>query len=92
MNFLKIIHKVFGDVILSNMENVLQRNLRSDRARECIFRASGGTNFENFTAQCQPWCHLPGFNVCTALPKKTLDTSMQIKKPKQSLFILFLRK
>ena len=31
---------------LSNLKNVLQKNLRTDRVREYIFRASGGTNFE----------------------------------------------
>ena len=36
---------------LRNSENVLQRNLRTGTARECIFRASGGTRFKNF---CQP--------------------------------------
>ena len=33
---------------LRNLENVLQRNLRTVMARECIFRASGGTRFKNF--------------------------------------------
>ena len=33
---------------LRNLENVLQRNLRTGTARECIFRASGGTRFKNF--------------------------------------------
>ena len=33
---------------LRNSENVLQRNLRTGTARECIFRASGGTRFKNF--------------------------------------------
>ena len=28
---------------ISNLENVLQRNLRTDRVRECIFRELGGT-------------------------------------------------
>ena len=37
---------------LLNLENVLQRNLRTGTARECIFRASGGTRFKNFR---QPW-------------------------------------
>ena len=37
---------------LHNLENVLQRNLRTDTAREYIFRASGGTRFKNFN---QPW-------------------------------------
>ena len=52
------------------MENILQRNPRTDRASECIFKLSGGKNFENFSAQHQPrWC-LHGFDVCTGLPKK----------------------
>ena len=34
---------MFCNVNLSNVENVLQRNLRTDR--ECIFGASGGANF-----------------------------------------------
>ena len=36
---------VFRIVNLSNLENVFKRNLRTDRARECIFRASGCINF-----------------------------------------------
>ena len=36
-----------------------------------IYRVSGGTNLENFFA----WGHR-GFNVCTGLPKKTLDTAI----------------
>ena len=35
--------RVFRNVSLSNLENVLQRNLRTDRASKCIFRVSGGT-------------------------------------------------
>ena len=63
-------------VNLSNLENVLQGNLRKDRAREYIFKASGGTHFENFSTPRQSWWHLQGFHVCTSLPKKTLDTSL----------------
>ena len=37
---------------LCNLENVLQRNLRTGMARECIFGASGGTRFKIFH---QPW-------------------------------------
>ena len=33
---------------LRNSENVLQRNLRTGTAKECIFRGSGGTRFKNF--------------------------------------------
>ena len=36
-------------VPLTNLENVLQRILRIDKAREYIFRASGVTNFEIFS-------------------------------------------
>ena len=39
-----------SNVNLSNLENVLQRNLRTDRVRDWIFRASGGRNFDFFPA------------------------------------------
>ena len=51
---------------LLNLENVLQRNLRTGMTRECIFRASGGTRFKNKGGGG------------TGLPKKTLDTSLYI--------------
>ena len=35
--------RMFLNVNLSNFEYVLKRNLRAERAWECIFRASGGT-------------------------------------------------
>ena len=38
--------RVFHNVTLSNLENVLQRNLRTDRATDCIFWVFGGRNFE----------------------------------------------
>ena len=41
------------NVNLSNLENVSERNLRTDRVGDCIFRASESTNFENFSARCQ---------------------------------------
>ena len=47
--------RVFQNVSLSNLGNGLQKSLRTDRARESIFRVPGGKNFENFTALCQPW-------------------------------------
>ena len=34
---------------------VLQRNLRTNRAREITFRASGGAIFKNFPTWCQPY-------------------------------------
>ena len=40
--------RVFCNVNLSNLENVFQRNLRTDRFWGCIFRASGGEKFEHF--------------------------------------------
>ena len=40
---------MFRNVNLSNLKKVLQRNLKTESARECIFRASGGTNFGNVT-------------------------------------------
>ena len=48
MNLLKVIHKEECLVNSGNLENVFQRILRTDSARGCIFKASGGTNFENF--------------------------------------------
>ena len=32
---------VFCNVNLNNLGNLLQRNVRTDRVRECIFKASG---------------------------------------------------
>ena len=55
---LKFVHntypqiKVHRNVNLSNLEHVLQRNPRTGRVQEYIFRASGGTNF---LAQHKPW-------------------------------------
>ena len=57
--------RVFRNVSLSNLENVLQRNLRTNRAREC----HRSTYFENFSARRQPWWCLRGFDVCTSMPK-----------------------
>ena len=51
--------RIFHNILLSNSENVSQKNLRTDRAREWNFRVSGGTNFEKFSTWCQPlwvWC------------------------------------
>ena len=68
----KIIYRkrVFQNISLSNLGNVLQRDLRTDRARESIFRVSGGTNFENLSTWGQPWWCLSGFDVCISLPQK----------------------
>ena len=40
--------RVFCNVTLSNLGNVLQRDVRTDMARECIFRVFESTNFEDF--------------------------------------------
>ena len=42
---------MFCNVNFSNLENILQRKQKPRRTRECIslFRASGGTNFEDFS-------------------------------------------
>ena len=42
-----------------------------------MFAVSGGTNYESFYALYKACWHLHGFNVCTGLPKKTLDTSLR---------------
>ena len=56
MNFLKNHpQRVLHFVNLSNLGNALQRNLKTHSAWECIFRASGGTNFKNLPTWCQLW-------------------------------------
>ena len=37
----------------NNLGNNLVRSLTTERARECIFRASEGTNFENLSTRQQ---------------------------------------
>ena len=75
MNFKNHLQKrAFCNVSLSNLENVLQVNLRTDRARKCIFRVYGDTNFRDFLAQHQQWWCLREFDLYTGLLKKTLDT------------------
>ena len=63
---------MFCNVNLSNLENILQKNVKTDRPRECIFRASGGTNFANFLLSTNHGSTFMGL-MCTGLPKKTLD-------------------
>ena len=58
---------MFRNVNLSNLENVLQRNLRTDRSWECIFRASGGANF---LAQHKAGGTLVGLMYVLVCPKK----------------------
>ena len=71
MNFKNHLQKrAFCNVSLSKLENVLQVNLRTDRARKCIFRVNVGTNFRDFLAQHQQWWCLREFDLYTGLPKK----------------------
>ena len=58
---------MFHNVNLYNLQNVLQRNLGTDRTGESIFRVSGGRSF------CV-------FDVQTSLPIKSLDMSLVGKK------------
>ena len=58
--------RVSCNINLGNPGNVLHRNLRTNRARECIFRSFGSTNFKKSTAQHQPCLHVCRFNVCTS--------------------------
>ena len=62
---------MFRNVKFSNLEKLLQR---TGRVRECIFRVSGDKNLEKLPIQHQLWWGLCGFDFCTDLPKKTLDT------------------
>ena len=64
------------NVNVSNLEMFYNKKNKTNRVRECIFKASGGTNFEKFTTRRQPLWGLHGFNVGTGLPEKTLDTSL----------------
>ena len=70
MNSLKTIRveELFSNVNLSNLEKVLQRNLRTNRAMKCIFRKSGSKNFENLPARrksCRRLCGLIYILVCS---------------------------
>ena len=49
--------RVFYNVNLSNLQNVLHRILRTNRTRESTFRATEGTYFQNLPHWCHPWWH-----------------------------------
>ena len=66
------------------MENVLQRNLRTDRARDYIFSVSGRTNFENLSG----WRH-PSFDVCTGLPTLLVISYVPQNTVTAFVFLLF---
>ena len=46
--------RVFSNANLSNLD-VLQRNLTTDRDKECILIGYGVTDFENVSTKYQPW-------------------------------------
>ena len=55
---------------------------------KCIFRGSGGTDFEILFGCLQPGlCHCV-FSLCTGLPKKTLDMSLITFDNKKALEIM----
>ena len=82
---------------LRNLENVLQRNLRTGMARECIFRASGGTRFKNF---CKRWWRKGGGGTprCNQSAEKNsirhcnyyADLLFSLPVPVTILYIIFL--
>ena len=80
---------MFCNVNLGNLGNVLQ-NLRTSKATERIFRASGSTNLENLPDLRQPWWHLREFDICIVLPKKALDTSLPTTKKRLCRVCFFL--
>ena len=61
---------------LRNLENVLQRSLRTNRAGECIFRASGGTSLKTFLYHANIAMPLLVRCMYRSAQKKTLDTSV----------------
>ena len=69
--------RVFHTTNLNNLENILQRSLRTDRAREKLFRASGSTNLENLLSDADHGGTFVGLMyICIGLPKKALDMSL----------------
>ena len=73
------------------MEKVLQR---TGNVRECIFRASGGTNIENLPCQNQPWWDFRKvkhpdirrfFKKCVVFEKKKKTLFLRIKSVKNNI-------
>ena len=61
--------RVFRNVNAINLENVLQRNIRTGRAGEFTFRSA---NLKKFYFQHQPWWCLREFDVYTGLPSQKI--------------------
>ena len=72
---------IFLNVNLSNLENILLKNLITDRARECIFRASGGTDFEIFSTQHHGGTFV-GLMYVQVCPKKLWTSHCPLEIPK----------
>ena len=67
---------MFHNANLNNLGNILQRNLRAERARECIFKAFGGTILKVYPLGSNHGGAFSEFHLCTGLPKKIMDTSL----------------
>ena len=67
---------VFYNVSLSNLKNVLQRNLGKSRTSECIFRVSGAQILKIYLLSGNHGCAVVSSICLLVFPKKTLDTSL----------------
>ena len=67
--------RISSVIHVSNLENVMQRNLRTHRAREYIFRVTGDTNFENYPLGANSGGNFLGSVYIPVYAKKTLDPS-----------------
>ena len=91
---------VLHNVNSSNLENVLQRNVRTDRFRKCILRVSGGTNLKNFFCpaptmvgpswvQCMYQSAQKNFEYATVYLSKLMQPKMPSMHSKQDAFTFF---
>ena len=83
MNSLKIIHK--EEYFVSNLVNVLQRNLRTDRARECIFRGFGGTILKMYLLRTNHGCAFVDLMGRYKISKIKKDPSIKLSSQKHVL-------
>ena len=70
---------VFCNVNLNNLGNLLQRNVRTDRVRECIFKASGDKFWKFFPSA--PIMAAPLWALCTCIyqsAQTNLDASLYV--------------
>ena len=71
---------MFHNANLNNLGNILQRNLRAERARECIFKAFGGTILKVYPLGSNHGGAFVNSILCTGLPTKTVDMSLMRDK------------